>query len=203
MVLGGDPRQCVGLVAEPLEVILGDLAEDAGETARRVAILGQVGRLEKIAADLGTRCRGHLLDAHDKHDLGRTGTDGLDALMDGRGSRRTRVLDTGGRLEAECRVGLQHEARGEVLSRETGVEMAEHDLVDILGADPRILERAGRRGHDQALDGFVAVPTERQMVPANDTGRHDASSTSFIPLDKRQHRGGARQAQWPGRASGL
>ena len=42
VVLGRDHGQRVGLVAITLEVSLGDLAEDTGETGRRVAVFRQV-----------------------------------------------------------------------------------------------------------------------------------------------------------------
>ncbi len=42
VVLGGDLRQRVRLVAVTLEIGGGDLAEDAGEARRRVPVLGQV-----------------------------------------------------------------------------------------------------------------------------------------------------------------
>jgi hypothetical protein len=41
------------------------------------------------------------------------------------------VFDARGRLEAQFGVCLQHQRGREILRREAGVEMPEHDLVDV------------------------------------------------------------------------
>ena len=61
------------------------------------------------------------------------------------------VLDAGGRLEAQGRIGLQHQRGGKILRREAGIEMPEHDLVDIGGGDAGIGQRLIRHAHDQAV----------------------------------------------------
>ena len=49
VVLGGNHSECVRLVAVALEIGLRDLAEDAGEAGRRVAIFRQVRGLEPVS----------------------------------------------------------------------------------------------------------------------------------------------------------
>jgi len=44
VVLRGDPRQRIGLVAVALEIFLGDLAEDAGEAALDLVLFLAIGR---------------------------------------------------------------------------------------------------------------------------------------------------------------
>src|SRR6202034_4652832 len=60
VVLGGDARQRVGLVAPALEIEAGDLAENAGEAAVDVGLSAHVGRLEQVLTDLGTGRGRHL-----------------------------------------------------------------------------------------------------------------------------------------------
>src|SRR6516164_4242678 len=61
VVLGGNQRQRIGLIAVFLEIEAGDLAENAGEAARNVSFLTYIGRLEQVPTDLGRRRRRHLL----------------------------------------------------------------------------------------------------------------------------------------------
>ena len=135
VVLGGDGGERIRLVAMALEIALRDLAEHAGETGRRVAILGKIGGAQQVLADLRAGRRRHLLGADHQHDARGVRVDGADALPDRRRAGRAGILDARRRLEAQAVVGLQHQARGEILGGEAGVEMAEHDLVDIVGAD--------------------------------------------------------------------
>src|SRR5205085_2692756 len=96
-----------------------------------------------------------------------------DRLMHGGRSGRAGVLDPGRALEAQVGGGLQHQRGGKILGREAGVEMAEHDLVDLLGLDPGVGERTLSDAHDQALDGFTFELAERRVGPSNDAGAHD------------------------------
>ena len=48
------------------------------------------------------------------------------------------VLDAGSRLEAQLGISLQHQRGGEILRREAGIEMPEHDLVDVFGGNSGI-----------------------------------------------------------------
>ena len=84
----------------------------------------------------------------------------FDALMHGRRAGGAGILDPRGALEAQLGRGLQHQRGGEVLRREAGVEMAEHDLVDVAGGDAGVRQRRGRDPHDQALDGLAFEPAE-------------------------------------------
>ena len=98
--------------------------------------------------------------------------------MDGRAARGTGILDPGCRLEAESVVGLQHQRRRETLRREVLAEVAEIDLVDLLGAQSRIGNRLGRDLGDQGLDVFVLMLAKRRMAPADDAGGHAGSPHS-------------------------
>jgi len=159
-----------------LEVALRDLAEDAGKASRNVAILGQIGGAQEVLADLRTRCRRHLLDADDEDEAGLASGDRLDPLVDRRRSGRAGVLHPRRRLEAKVRVGLEDESGGEILRRETGVEMPQNNLVDVLclkaGIGDGLIGDAG----DQRFDGFIAQSAERRMGPT-----HNRCSHSFSP----------------------
>jgi hypothetical protein len=66
-----------------------------------------------------------------------------------------------------------------VLRREAGIEMAEHDLIDLVGGDAGIDQRVGRDRDDQALDGLGILLAERRMRPANDLLSDVHIHTSF------------------------
>ena len=179
VVLGGDARERVRLVAVLLEIEPGDLAEDAGEAAVDVGLLAHVGRLEQVLADLGRGRRGHLLDADHQHDARGLRRDRLEALMHGGRAGGAGVLDPHRALEAQFRRGLQHQRGGEILRREAGVEVAEHDLVDIARPDPGVGQRLARDPHDQALDGFAFEPAELGMGPSDDASGHGVLPSLF------------------------
>ena len=82
------------------------------------------------------------------------------------------ILDPARALEAQIGRGLQHQRGGEVLRREAGVEMTEHDLVDVAGGDAGIGQRLLRDPHDQALDRLAFEAAERGMGPAHDASSH-------------------------------
>ena len=167
VVLGGDHRQRIGLVAVFLEIGLRDLAEHAGEAAGGLAVLGQIGGAQQVPADLGGRRPRHLLDADHQHDFRSARGDRPDALMHGGRSGGAGILDPCRRLEPQMRVGLQHQCRGEILRREPGVEMPEHDLIDVGGGNAGVGQRLVRDADHQALDrlgielakGVCAHPT--------------------------------------------
>ena len=83
VVLGGDARQCVGLVAPTLEVARGNLAENSGEAAVDLGFFAHVRGLEQVAPDFETGRRRHLLGADHEHDAGAVGRDRLEPLMHG------------------------------------------------------------------------------------------------------------------------
>ena len=178
VILGGDPRQRVGLVAPALEIKSGDLAENAGKAAVDFGLLAHIRGFEEIAADLGRRRRGHLLDADDEHDAGLPGRDGFQALMHGGGAGGAGIFDPGGALEAQIGRRLQHQGSGKILRRKAGIEVAEHDLVDVLGGDTGIRQRFAGNLDDEAFDRLAGELAERGMRPAHDAACHDTSPNS-------------------------
>ena len=174
MVLCGDPGERVGLVAVLLEIEPGDLAKDSRKAARDIRLVAHIGCFEQVAADLGGRGRGHLLDSDDKHDTGRFGGDRVDPLVHGGRTGGARVLDPGRPFESQVRVGLQHQRRGKVLCGKARIEMAEHDLVDVPSADACVGQRLPGYPHDQALDRLGIELAERCVGPSDDTGGHGA-----------------------------
>jgi hypothetical protein len=175
MVLGSDLRQRIRLVAPALEIAPRDLAENSGKAALDIGFLANIGRLQKVAADFGGRHCGHLLDADDEHDARRFGRDGFQSLMHGGGTGRAGILYPGRALEAQIGRGLQHQRGGEILRREAGIEVAEHDLIDIARFDPGIGNRLARHFDDQAFDRFAGELAERCMRPAHDARGHNCS----------------------------
>ena len=85
------------------------------------------------------------------------------------------VLDARRRLEAQLRVGLQHQRGRKILRREAGIEMAEHDLVDVCGGNAGIGQRIGRNLDHEALDGFGVELAEWRVRPSDDAGCHGRS----------------------------
>ena len=95
--------------------------------------------------------------------------------MHGGGTGGAGILDAGGALEAQIGRGLQHQRSGKILRREAGIEVTEHDLVDIARGNARIRERFIGHTHDQALDGLAGKLAEGGVGPADDAGGHDRS----------------------------
>ena len=95
------------------------------------------------------------------------GRDRAQALMDRGRAGGAGVLDPGRGLEAQGRVGLQHERAGEVLGDEAAVEVAEPDLVDLGGLEAGIGDGRGRGLDDQALDVLrpSCLPNGRWLQP--------------------------------------
>ena len=54
-----------------------------------------------------------------------------------------------------------------------GVEVAEQDLVDVLGRDPGVGQRLVRDPDDQAFQGLVVELSEGRMRPTHDAGGHE------------------------------
>ena len=82
------------------------------------------------------------------------------------------ILDPRRALETQIGRGLQHQRGGEILRRKAGVEMAEHDLVDVLGGDPGIGQRLAGDPHDQAFDALAIKLTEGGMGPTDNACGH-------------------------------
>ena len=172
VVLRRDHRERVGLVAIFLEIEPGDLAEYPGEAAVDLGFVTDVGRLEQIAPDFGRWRRRHLFDADHKHDARCTRLDRLDALMHGRRTGGAGVLDARRALETQVGGSLQHQRGGEILRGKAGVEMPEHDLVDVLGGNAGVGQRFVRHAHDQAFDALAGQFTEGCMGPADNRRCH-------------------------------
>ncbi len=85
------------------------------------------------------------------------------------------VLHPCRRLEAQRGISLQHQRSGKILRREAGVEMPEHDFIDVAGGNAGIGQRLGRDLHHEALDGFGVEFSERRVRPSDDAGCHGRS----------------------------
>ena len=101
MVLGRDHGQRIGLVAMTLEIGLGDLTEDTGETAFNVGLFFQIARLQQRLADLLAWQFGHLLDTHAEHNARFLCRDQVKPLMHRRTPGRAGVFDPGCWFKAE------------------------------------------------------------------------------------------------------
>jgi hypothetical protein len=132
-------------------------------------------------------------NADHKHDARGLRLERAQPLMDRGGTGRAGVLDPRGALEAQVRRGLQHQRSGKILLREPGVEMPEHDLVDIGGRDAGIVKRIRGNPYDQALDRFGVEPPERCVCPSHDAAGHggllaEISSSSLTKWQLADHR---------------
>ena len=125
------------------------------------------------------RLRNYTLDADDKRDARGPGGDRLQSLMDGGGAGRAGILHPGRALKAQIGRSLQHQRSGEILRRETGVEMTEHNLVDILRRDAGIGKCFARDLNDETFDRLASELAERRVGPAYDASGHDG----FPPSD--------------------
>src|SRR5204862_2131727 len=114
--------------------------------------------------------RGHLLDPDHEHEPRYIGLDRPDRLVDRGRAGRARVLDARCALEPQVGGRLEHERRGEVLGRETRIEMPEYDLVDVFRLYAGIGERLPGDANDQTLDGFAFELAEWRMGPSDDAG---------------------------------
>ena len=85
------------------------------------------------------------------------------------------ILDARRRFEAQIGRGLKHQRSGKILRREAGIEVAEHDLVDVACHNAGIHQRLIGHAHDQALDGLAGKLAEGRVGPADDASSHDRS----------------------------
>ncbi len=92
--------------------------------------------------------------------------------MHGGGTGGAGILDPRGALETQIGRGLQDERGGEILRGKAGVEMAEHDLVDVLGRDAGMAQRLAGNLHDKAFDALAIKLTEGGVGPTDDAGGH-------------------------------
>src|SRR3546814_4543141 len=68
---------------------------------------------------------------------------------------RSGILHPGRRLEAQAVVRLQHQGGRKGLAREALVEVADEDLVDLVGADAGVLERSEE--HTSELQSLMRI----------------------------------------------
>ena len=155
-----------------LEIIIGDVAEHAGEAALDIGFLLYIRRAQQVLADRRAFRAGHLLDADDEDEAAALGLDGLDALMDGGAARGAGILDPRRRGVAEIVIGLEREGGGEFLARKSGIAVADEDLVDLRRFEAGIGKGAARGLDDQRLDVVIFVLSERCVAPADDAGGH-------------------------------
>jgi hypothetical protein len=78
--------------------------------------------------------------------------------------------------------GLQHQRSGKILRRKAGIEVAEHDLVDVFGLNAGVGQRFAGHFHDQAFHGFAGKLAEGGMRPTHDAGCHVALLAEFRTL---------------------
>jgi hypothetical protein len=95
VVLGGNTRKRIRLIAPALEIKSGDLAENAGKAAVDIGFLAHIRRFEEIAADFRRRRGRHLLDADHEHDPRGPRRNCFQPLMHGGGAGGTGILNAG------------------------------------------------------------------------------------------------------------
>ena len=95
--------------------------------------------------------------------------------MHGGRSRGAGVFHPRRRLEAKRRIGLQDERSREILRRKAGIEMPEHNLVDIARGDAGVRQRFVRDLDDKTLDGLGVEFPEGRVRPPDNAGCHDCS----------------------------
>ena len=93
--------------------------------------------------------------------------------MHGGRAPRARILHPCRRLETQVGIGLQHQGSGEILRRESRIEMAKHNLIDIGGGDARIGKGLVGDLDHQAFDGLGVEFAKGRMRPTDDAGCHD------------------------------
>jgi hypothetical protein len=92
--------------------------------------------------------------------------------MNSGGTRGAGILHAGRPLEAQIRRRLQNQRGREVLCGKAGIEVAQHDLVDVGGRDACVCKSIGRYPHNQAFDGLSGEFSKGRMGPADDACGH-------------------------------
>src|SRR6185437_12575270 len=172
VIFGGNHGQRIGLIAPFLEIEPGDLAKYSGKAAVYIGLLPHVGGLQQVPPDLRRWRHSHLFDAYNEYDTRCASLDRLDPLMDRGGARGTCIFDPGRTLKAQLGRSLQDQRGGKILRGKSRIKVPEHDLVDILGANPRVRKGSAGDPYNQALNGLAGKLTERRMGPTDDTGGH-------------------------------
>jgi hypothetical protein len=168
VVLGRDRGQRVGLVAKALEVAGGNLAEDAGKTAGRVAFFPDVGAPQQRLADLRVGQRVHLFQADHQRAFHAAAAEGVERRPDGGRSGGAGVFKPHGRRVAQFGNGQRRQRAGEVLAHEAAVEVADEDAVDVRRLQARAGDGGQSRVTDQLLQVDLVVLAEGRVAPADD-----------------------------------
>ena len=176
VVLGGDLRQRIGLVAIFLEIAIGDAGEDIDKRAVLAAFFFVVGGFGQNLADGGAGQLGHFFDADAQNDARLARRDGVEALVYGGGAGGAGVFDASGRLEAKIGMRLQHQRGGEILRNEAAAEMADEYFVHIGGRHAGVFHSVDGGVRDQRfqLDAFMFA--EFRMGPAHHATAHENCS---------------------------
>ena len=168
MILGGDRRQGIGLVAKAREVILRDQAEDAGKAARRMGLFLDIGRLEQGFADLLVGQGVHFFHANDQGVADASAAQRIHGRPDRGRSRRAGIFKTHGGGVAQLRDGDTGERCAEILCSEPGIEVGHEHGIDILGLESRRLDGRQGRVANQLLKIDGVELAERGVAPADD-----------------------------------
>ena len=156
-----------------IEVLVGDVGEDAGKAPGHLAFFLDVGGAGQDVSDLRATDFGHFLGADDQHDSPLVRSDAVDPLVQRGGPRGTGVFDPGRRGEAHGLGHLQRQRRQEALAHEALSEMAEVDLVDVAWRDAGVGDRFTRDAGDQRLDIFALEFAKGCVGPADDASTHE------------------------------
>ncbi len=167
MVLRGDHGQLLGAVAIALEICLGDAAEQAGKSALHIGFFLTVAGAEQDVANLGGRCRGHLLGADDERDASATGFDEVHGAVERSGARGAGIFKPHRRHVAKRLVTHGDQGALEILLGKSVVHDADENTVDIFGAETRMFYRGCRDRCHQLLGIFQRRLAERRMRPAD------------------------------------
>ena len=170
VILGGNRRQGIGLVAKAREVILRDQAKDAGKAAWRMGFFLDVGCLEQGFADLLVGQRVHLFHADDQSVADASASQCIHGGPDRGRPRGAGVFKPHGRCMAQLRDGDAGERGAEILRCETGVEVGHEHGIDILGFEPRRFDGRQGRVANQLLKIDGVELAERGVAPADDVG---------------------------------
>src|SRR5579885_1123743 len=132
MVFCRDRCQSVGLIAETVEISLGNACKHAGKTGGDIPLFFAVAGVQQDIAHFWARCCRHLLDPDHKRKPPSAGGQKGSRAVEGSRARRAGILITRNGFEAKLRQELQHKRGGKVLTREAVVEQAYEGGIDIL-----------------------------------------------------------------------
>ena len=67
---------------------------------------------------------------------------------------------------------MQDKRGGKILCRKARIEVAEYNLIDLLGTDTGIGQRVAGHSHNEAFNSLIAKFSEGRMGPPDNTGGH-------------------------------